>query len=75
MSIQFTAAFGDETKQVELAYITGGYYHIFIDRYYQGQIVKRQGKWTVLLQDPESMTIDDMQILSDMVAQCEIARN
>jgi len=66
-SIQFTAYYGDETKLVELPYLHGGYYHIYIDKFYQGQIHKRNGKWTVLLQDPTSMTIDDIQILQDMV--------
>jgi len=66
-TIKFTAAYGDESKPVELAYLIGGYYHIYIDRFYYGQIHKRNGKWTVLLQDPASMTIDDIQILQDIV--------
>lgn len=68
-AIEFTAHYGDETKQVELSYLTGGYYHIYIDRYYLGQIHKVQGKWTVLLQNPEEMTMDDRDVLIEMIEQ------
>ena len=69
------ASYGDEVKNVELSFLMGGYYHIYIDRYYYGQIVKRNGQWVVLLQHPEEMTIDDMEILRDKVTQYEIAKN
>ena len=49
----------------------GGYYHIYIDNHYWGQICLRNNKWVVLLQDPELMDADDMDAISDRIEEYE----
>jgi hypothetical protein len=66
-SIQFTACFGYVNKPVKLSAIKGGYYHIYINNFHYGQIVKRQGNWEVLLQDPSDMSMDDMDAIIDRI--------
>ena len=69
--ITFLAAFGDHEKTVVLSKLMGGYYHIYIDNHYWGQICLRNDKWVVLLQDPELMDADDMDAISDRIEEYE----
>ncbi len=66
-SIRFKASFGDYDSNVELAYLIGNYYHIFIDRFYYGQIINRDGTWYVLPQNPDEFSMDDMDAISDRI--------
>ena len=67
-AITFQASYGDETKVVELLLLQGGYYHLYIDRYYYAQIIFVHDRWTVLPQDPADFETADMMILSDIIA-------
>jgi len=70
-SIIFQASYGDVDSTVEISFVSGGNgtVYLMIDRYFFGQFCFRQGKWALLLQDPESpeLTLDDMQILCDIL--------
>jgi len=68
--IEFKAAFGDETKQVELSQPSGGgsSYFIMIDNFYKGSINLTMHGWRVYL-NSDDFTAADAEILIDMVAQ------
>jgi len=70
--IEFDAAFGNETKHVELSQPSGGSggYFIMIDRYYFGSINHTMRGWRVYFNSDE-FTAADAEILIDMVAQVE----
>jgi len=61
-SLKFIAAYGDTDKTVELTYLKGGYFQIYIDRFYHGRISQRGFKWEVLDQN-DYFTTDDMDAL------------
>jgi hypothetical protein len=69
--ITFIGSFGDHDKTVVLSKLLGGYYHIYADRLYYGQVHLRKGKWTVLLQNTDTMDADDMQVISDLIKEHE----
>jgi hypothetical protein len=48
-TVKFLAAYGDRNREVELAYMKGGYFHVMIDKYFYGQIVKYNTGWAVAL--------------------------
>lgn len=73
-SIKFKAAYGDTDSDVELSRMPGGYYHIYIDRYFKGQVVLRQGIWDVCPQHDHYFTIDDMDVIRDIVTEYEAGR-
>lgn len=71
-SFSFSAAYGDETKTVEITRVSGrgdeGYFHILIDRCYKGTITWRRGQWVVLEQIP-TFTTEDLDILVELLEQ------
>lgn len=69
--ITFPAAFGDETKQVEISKVSGvgGSFHVLIDRYYAGSIICRNDDLVFIPGKPENFTTDDIQILEDKVRE------
>lgn len=71
--INFKAGYGNEIRDVVLSKPSGGgyLYHIYINRFYYGIITLRQCNWVVLPQNPETFTTDDMNVLSDIVAEHE----
>ena len=72
-TITFKAAYGDIDKTVVITFVTGGHgvVHLNIDRLYYGQFAFRQGKWVLLLQNPQDpeLTLDDRQILCDILTE------
>ncbi len=42
--------------------------HVYIDKYFQGSMFKRQGKW-VLLGPNVTLTTDDILIIGDMIEE------
>jgi hypothetical protein len=68
-SIKFKAPFGDERKDIMLGNPHGGSegYQVYIDDYYQGTIVLRDGQWIGHLNDRSELTIDDIQILGERI--------
>jgi len=62
----FIAAFGDTDKKVELTYLKGDYFQIYIDRFYYGRIFQRGYKWEVSDQN-DYFTTDDMDALIERV--------
>jgi hypothetical protein len=69
--ITFLASFGDHNKTVVLSKLLGGYYHIYVDNYYWGQVHLRQEKWVVLVQQGRDMTEDDIDVISSKIEESE----
>jgi len=71
VSIIFKAAFGHETKIVELSSPNGGGgggYNIMVDKLYWGSISNTMLGWRVLFQHPkDEFSGGDLQVLIDMV--------
>jgi hypothetical protein len=68
-SIKFKAAYGDFDKEIELNRLMVGYWHIHINRYYKDQVIFRQGAWEVSPQHDHYFTIDDMDVISELVTE------
>jgi hypothetical protein len=64
--VTFIAAFDDD-KTVELKFIKGGYFHIFVNRFYWGMILNRSTGWAVVSNDNALFTSDDMDALLERV--------
>jgi len=63
-SVSFIAAYGDYGRKVDINYMKGNYFHIFIDRRYYGQIIMMYGRWAVAPQHEEYFdTADRMELL------------
>ncbi|WP_146217415.1 hypothetical protein [Chitinophaga sp. S165] len=69
MKIEFEAHFGHETKTIELVAPSGGGqgYQLMIDKYYQGRLIKTQGKWVGKFNPGCDLTVDDINILGEMI--------
>jgi len=73
-SIEFWASFGNRDSRVELS-IPGGtgseLYHIYVDRFVYGQIIKRKSGWDVCLNHSanEKLTYEDQMVLIEIVEQ------
>ncbi len=75
-SVDFTASFGNEDKQVSLtqvAYTAGTTYHIYVDRYFWGWVSldRNSNQWKVRIQTDhinELLSSTDREILIELVA-------
>lgn len=69
--MEFKAAFGDQTKTVEITAPFGnnGILHLYIDKHYYGQIIKRLDKWDLREQNHSFITAADRDILLEIVEQ------
>lgn len=67
--LEFDAAFGNEVKKVKLMnpFGSGDGYHVIIDNYYKGIIVKIGGRWIGHLNPKSCMTAADIDILGDLI--------
>ncbi|MFD2581517.1 hypothetical protein ACFSR6_03385 [Pedobacter vanadiisoli] len=70
--IKFDAAFGNQTRYIELMQPNGagGDYVILIDRLYNGSINKTSDGWRVYF-NSDQFTATDADILIDMIAHVE----
>jgi hypothetical protein len=59
-----------DKRQVKLSIPAGGSdsYHIYIDKFYYGNLVYHKGKWIGHLNDND-LTMDDIQILGELVKE------
>lgn len=69
MTIEFPASFGHVQKTVRLTQPSGGAggYQIFIDKVYQGMIVKIKGEWVGHLNLASWLTGDDIRVLGEVI--------
>jgi len=71
VSITFLAAFGNDTKEIEITSPNGGGgcgYHILVDRAYWGSISNTMLGWRVQFQHPkDEFSGGYLQVLIDMV--------
>lgn len=74
-TITIKAAFGDFNKTVELSRLPGPYWHIYIDRFFYGQVVLRDGKWEVALHNEDSLEPYDLEVISEEVTEYEATQN
>jgi len=65
----FIAYYGEETKLVNISKPagSGGGYDIMVDDRYYGVVVFREERWKVILQNNDSMYIEDITELEDLV--------
>lgn len=69
--IKWIGTFGHEQKEVELSEVngTGGLWHLYIDRRWQGQFGECNGEWMYHPHRPPGwLTVADMQILCQLIA-------
>lgn len=68
-TIEFTATFGHVRKTVRLVQPAGGVggYQVFIDKIYQGMIVKPQGEWVGHLNPASQLTGDDIGVIGEVI--------
>lgn len=69
MTIEFRATFGHVKKTVRLTHPSGGAggYQIFIDKVYQGMIVKINGEWVGHLNPASWLIGDDIGVLGEVI--------
>jgi hypothetical protein len=71
--IEVTITFGNQRRKVSIIQPSGavGSYHIMIDNYYIGQIVRQQEEFLAFLNRYPDLTGDDIQIIFDMIEEEE----
>jgi hypothetical protein len=67
--IVFTATYGDEEKTVRLFAPAGSGdgYHVYIDKLYNGTVVKIRGEWVGHLNENSDLITADFEILGDII--------
>ena len=70
-SIQLKGVIGDQDVTVELTQPNGSgdLYHIMVDRYYNGMIVKRNGEWAVFLNENSKLSSEDVEVILEAVRE------
>jgi hypothetical protein len=68
----FTDAYGPEDKQVKISDLFGstggsGGYHVYIDNFFIGQMFYRKGEWVGFLSEKYGFTMDDIQVLGQII--------
>jgi hypothetical protein len=68
-SITLICDFAGDKKTVEVTQPNGasGAWHVMIENYFQGQIVKNNGEWVAYLQKGTILTGDDVSVVIDMI--------
>jgi len=68
-TIQFIAAFGNEDKSVNLTAHSGnsGGYHLYIDKYFRGQMFYRNERWVFFGNMEKELTFEDVEILGQII--------
>ena len=68
--IEFEIDFGGKIKKVELSPVTGsnGIVHLYIDKFYYGQLVKVKDKWEAYMNKNE-LTGDDITAIIQIVEE------
>lgn len=58
-NICFKASYGDQDREVNISKVSGsmGMIHIYIDKYYNGTIGQKQGKWEVRWVEPVAKSV------------------
>jgi len=67
--IELTCPFGDQLKKVDIQYDHLGTkaFRVIINGFYQGDIFQKNGEWTGYLNRLSVLTIDDIQILGEII--------
>lgn len=67
--MKFNCICGEDTWDVELSQPTGagGTWHIMVDKFYFGQMWKRNGKWEGYINGKTGLTFTDILILGDII--------
>lgn len=69
--ILFQARCGDDTWEVDISQPSGaaGTWYILIDKYFHGQMWKRNGRWEGGLTPKSPLTYADIQILGEIIEE------
>jgi len=67
--IEFEIIIGDQAKHVRLSIPNGagGGYHVYVDKYYYGKVIKRNGQWIGLMNTKSDLTTDDIQEIGEII--------
>lgn len=65
--IDLTISLWGRERRVVVSALMGGNYHLYIDKFFQGQIIKRQGKYECLYTTGCDLPGDDIQGLLDVL--------
>lgn len=67
--IIFLAAFSEQQKEVRVTQPNGAGndFQVFVEKYYQGVLVKLKGEWVGHLNPNSLLTADDILILGEMI--------
>ena len=65
----FTIHHGTEPKEVRLAAPSGAGagYHVYIDKYYYGTVINRNGDWVGLMNHASDLTTADIQAIGEII--------
>jgi hypothetical protein len=73
--IEINTYFGDKSTHVEIAAPmgAGGIYHVMLDKYYNGQIMKSHNGWRVNLYPTTILQGDDVAVIIELIEEgfCE----
>ena len=74
--IIFEAFYGGKPKEINISQPLGsgnGVYHLYIDRFYQGQFIRTSSGWRYAPQrdDKSELTSDDIGIMIDLIQENE----
>lgn len=67
ISLPFTI--GNKEKKVIVTFPNGasGLGHIYIDNWYQGQVVKQEGEWRVYLNERSLLSVEDAELVREVL--------
>lgn len=69
---KFIACFGDTDKEVRILDVSGtsggsGGYHVYIDKYFCGQMFNREGKWVLFGNSASEFTQEDVEVIGERI--------
>lgn len=69
----FDVPWGDRNATVEISQVVAGSggYHIYIDRYYNGQMVYRNNEWVAQLNEKSELSLEDIQVIREKIEEME----
>lgn len=69
ISIPYTIGNKEAAVRITFPHGAAGVGHIYVDNWYQGQVVKRDEGWQVFLNERSKLSVEDSQALKEIVAK------
>ena len=69
--IEIDTYFGDKPTHVEIAAPmgAGGIYHLMVDKYYNGQVMKSHNGWRIQLHPTTTLQGDDVVVIIELLKE------